>query len=467
MTPSPRIRRRLTAWYAGSVFVLLLTSVLAMRGIARRALAVQHEESVERGIELVRSFFRAELTEYRQVDATLAHISGELVFAGMGLEFLRPDSTFFSQARTPTASSEPRPPIRVYVIPLERDLAPDWKLRLRVSVADLVTARRRIDIATLVALPVAVALAALVGWLVTGRALRPVVLMADAAEKIDASKPAGRLPISDPSDELGRLGRRFNALLDRLDGSLAQQRRFLADAAHELRTPMARMLGEAEARLSHPATSEDRVSLDRIHEDLRRASSLVDELMQLARADAGSVDAVLAPGYLDDVVSDAVSPWESEARRRGIVLDVPVLDEAPAVLDPKLVHRLVGVLIHNALQYSNTGDERRVEVRVVHRDGRAELAIEDSGIGIPAGERDRIFERFFRGTNARQRAPEGSGLGLAIAAWIAQQHGATITVGESELGGALFRVTFPPVTMQTSGASHGRDRTAGATSRGA
>ncbi len=274
-----------------------------------------------------------------------------------------------------------------------------------------------------------------------GRALRPVALMAQAAERIGANSPRERLPISDPNDELGRLGRRFNELLDRLDGAMSQQRRFLTDAAHELRTPLARMLGEAESRLASPPTGQDRESLDRIHDDLRQASALVDELMQLARADAGSVDAVLSDGYLDDVVSDAVSPWNAEAKRRKVALDVAVLDEAPASLDGRLVSRLVGVLIHNALRYTPPGG--RVEVRVEQLDGHAVLEVEDSGIGIPVDEREQIFERFFRGGLARQRAPEGSGLGLAIASWIARQHGASITASEGALGGALFRVVFP------------------------
>lgn len=451
MKPNPRIRRLLTAWYAGSVLVLLLLTVLAMRGIARQALAHQHQQSVERSLELVRSFFRAELSEYRGVDVTVGHIAGELIFAGMGLDFLSPDSAHFASARKPRNGDPPRLPVRTYVVPLERDLAPGWMLRMTVSTADFVEARRRIDKATLVALPLSVALAALVGWLVTGRALRPVAVMAEAVERIDASKPTERLPIADPQDELGRLGRRFNALLERLEEAMTQQRRFLADAAHELRTPMARMLGETETRLSAPPSLEDRHSVERIHDDVLRASALVDELMQLARADAGSIDAVLVPSYLDDVVSDAVVPFEAEARRRDITLDLTTLEEAPADLDPKLIERLVGVLLHNALQYSPEG--ARVEVHVTRGDHGATLRIADAGIGIPPDERARVFERFFRGAQARQRAPEGSGLGLAIARWIAGQHHATITVGDSALGGVEFRVTFPPPRLSRRGAS--------------
>lgn len=450
MKPNPRIRRLLTAWYAGSVFVLLLLTVLAMRGIARQALAHQHQQSVERSLELVRSFFRAELSEYRDVRGTIAHVASELVFAGMGLDFLSPDSVRFASARSPRTADAPRPPLRTYVVPLERELASGWMLRMTVSTADFVEARRRIDKATLVALPLAVALAALVGWLVTGRALHPVAVMADAVERIDASKPTERLPIADPQDELGRLGRRFNSLLERLEEAMTQQRRFLADAAHELRTPMARMLGETETRLAAPPSLEDRRSVERIHDDVLRASALVDELMQLARADAGSIDAVLAPAYLDDVVSDAVAPFEAEARRRQITLEVSTLEEAPAELDPKLVNRLVGVLLHNALQYTPEGG--RVEVHVTREGTGATLRIADSGIGIPPDERGHVFERFFRGAQARQRAPEGSGLGLAIARWIAERHHATISVDASALGGTEFRVRFPPPSRSHRGA---------------
>ena len=201
------------------------------------------------------------------------------------------------------------------------------------------------------------------------------------------------------------------------------------------------MLGESETRLALPPSPDDRQSVERIHEDLRHASSLVDELMQLARADAGSVDAVLQPCYLDDVVSDALSPWHAEARRRGITLEVAALDEAPARLDVRLTGRMLGVLLHNALHYTPSGG--RIEVRVSSDKGHTILDVDDSGIGIPPAEREHVFERFFRGEAARQRAPEGSGLGLAIAQWIAHQHGARISVGESVLGGARFRVSFP------------------------
>ena len=443
MSAPPRIRRRLTIWYAASALILLLSTVLSMREWARRTLERQNEESTARAVELVRSFFRAELSEYRSVEVTLAHISGELVFAGMGLDFVRPDGAAFAAARPPTGALPLRAPVRVVDVPLDPALAPSWKLRLRISEADLVAARRRIDNATRIILPLAVAMAALVGWLVTGRALRPVAAMADAAERIAGESSGSRLPVANPNDELGRLGRRFNDLLDRLDGTLTQQRRFLADAAHELRTPIARMLAGVELRLGDsPDAGRDRETLEAIHAELGRASSLVDELLQLARADAGSDGAILVPGYLDDVVTDALAAWEPVARRRRIALTIDVLEEAAARIDARLVARLLGVLVDNALRYTPEGGAVRVRVRRLA--GRAVLEVEDTGHGIAPSDRAHVFERFYRGAEARRLAPGGSGLGLAIAAWIAHQHGATIEAMDAASGGALMRVTFSP-----------------------
>jgi two-component system, OmpR family, sensor kinase len=441
----PRIRLRLTVWAAGSTLVLLLAAVLAMRSWARRALARQHEEAVAQAVDLVRSFFRAEVAEYRAVDATLAHIASELVFAGMGIDFLRPDGTAFAHARAPRGAPAVAAPVRAVTVPLEPALAPGWSLRLDVSAADLESARERIDRATLVAVPMAVALAALIGWLVTGRALRPVRVMADAADRLAGSGRGGRLPIADPDDELGRMGRLFNTLLDRLDLTIGQQRRFLADAAHELRTPLARMRAEAESQLASPGSGDgDRHALARIRRDLERASALVDELLQLARADAGSALVERRAAFLDDIVSDALGPWYGEARRRAITLEVNTLEEAPALLDERLVSRLADILLDNALRYTREGGA--VSVRVGLSGEGAVLEVRDGGIGIAVDEQPHVFERFYRGAGARTLAPEGSGLGLAIAGWIAREHDADITVGPAPAGGTMARVVFPAIT---------------------
>lgn len=442
-TATPHIRLRLTAWYTGSVLLLVLVTVFTLRTWARNALVEQEIESTDRAVELVRSFFRTELAEYRSIEPTLFHVSGELVMPEMTVEFLKPDGSVFQGPNTRPTQRDLEPPVAEILLPLDRATAPGWNVRLRSSHMDRLRAEQRIDRGIFVAVPIALCLATLIGWLVTGRTLRPVAAMAAATERIAEGATPSRLPISNPNDEFGRLGLRFNNLLDQLDGTLAQQRRFLADAAHELRTPIARMRSTTDLQLSAAGESSgDRAALELVHNDLASASLLVDELMELARADAGGGRAELRDGYLDDLVTDAVIPWKEEARRRDIRLTVSVPDEAPARLDPSLIHRLVGVLVGNALTYTPAGGG--VDVRAIHTDSGAVLEVEDTGVGIAPADRARVFERFFRSDDARRLAPGGSGLGLAIAHWIATLHEAKIEVADGKSAGALIRVSFPP-----------------------
>ncbi|MFN8580261.1 MAG: HAMP domain-containing sensor histidine kinase [Gemmatimonadaceae bacterium] len=441
-----RIRLRLTAMYAASICVVLLATLFVGRAIFRRAVRVEFERSVDGAVTLIQGFFRAELSEYRQVDATLAHISGELVFVGIDVTFVQPNGTPFPY---PVKRNAPtlREPVEQFEFPLERQLAPNWRLRVRASADQVARLNQQIDLATLVGLPAVVAVAAIFGWFITGRTLRPVGRMADAAERIHPGT-ASRLPVDDPSDELGRLGVRFNAVLDRLDGALAQQRHFLADAAHELRTPIARIRGELEVAMlddSDPVATQ--AVLRRTQLDVARVSVLVDELLQLARADAGEPGAVLEPAFLDDVVTDALRPWFEVARRDDRVLEIGTLGECRALIDPTRIDRLVAILVDNAVRYTKAGGH--IVVSVACEGESAVLTVDDDGIGIPESERERVFGRFVRGSAARLQSPAGSGLGLSIASSIAQAHHARIEATASPLGGARLRVVFPVAPFDT------------------
>ncbi len=390
---------------------------------------------------LVHGFFLAELPEYRSVDKTVEHISVELVFPSFGVDFLGPDGAAVTVPGIRRELPKLEPPVFSRDFPLDSATAPGWQIRVHASGAQVAASQRRVDRAMLFGIPLTVALAALVGWLITGRTLLPVRDMADAAEQITPRTTGARLPIAHPDDEIGRLGRRFNDLLDRLDGALAQQRRFIADAAHELRTPIARLRSEMELTLATGPGGEDRATARHVRDDLDRLALLVDEMLQLARADAGSPNALPATVYLDDVVSDAIAPWTHAAPRAGISLTVGRLDEVRARVDARLIHRLVGILLDNAIRYTPRGGA--VEVRLEHEGAWSTLIIDDSGIGIAPEDRTRVLERFVRGAQARQMSPDGSGLGLPIARWIADQHCATLSIGESPLGGTRISVAFP------------------------
>jgi two-component system OmpR family sensor kinase len=443
--PRPRIRRRLTLWYAISIFGLLLIAMFAMRTWSRRALMAQEVEATDRAVGLVHSFFSAEFDEFGEIRETITHITGQLVFAEVLVEFLEPDGTVFGRTMTMN-QSPPTPPTFEVVRVLNTQKAPGWSLRLQMSNAARLRAEARIDRDILIGLPIAIVIATLAAWLATGRALRPVGDMALATEEIARGDGDRRLPVADPLDEFGRLGRQFNDLLDQRDSTLAQQRQFLTDAAHELRTPIARMLSTVELQLTsasgEPGTDRsDRTALERVQRDLQNASMLVDELMQIARADAGGGETGLIEAYLDDIVAEAIPTWEAESKRRGVTLRIADLEEARARLDPRLVNRLLGVLVGNALAYTPAGGDVNVSVRRIG--GLSQLIVSDTGIGISESEQRKVFDRFYRGTQARGVEPGGSGLGLAIASWIAETHHATIALESAPGKGTTVRVEFP------------------------
>jgi len=429
--------------YASTLLVVLLGTAGVLRLAVRSALDHEFEDSLRASAQLVRQFFRVEIAEYQTTEATVDHIASELVFEERSIRIRRPDGTLYE----PVSKPRTRPlaalaePVRKVRLPLEVGLAPGWIIEVEASAANMRTIESQIDRWMMIGIPGLVLLAAAIGWWLTGRALRPVGEMADAATGIIPSS-GKRLPVDDPADELGRLGTRFNALLDRLDGALQQQQRFLADAAHELRTPLARMRARLELAKLVPVDSTP--VMDQLHEELVRMSRQVDELLQLARADAGDdgMATPLVPLFLDDIATDELRRWQPDAERTGIALVSTDLVETPVLAEPTLVGRLIGILLDNALRYGHPGG--RVDVRVRREARFAVLEVEDDGIGIGEQEIERVFDRFYRGGRARAHRSDGSGLGLAIAAWIAARHGGRIDVasGGGERG-TLITVRLP------------------------
>lgn len=436
------IRARLALLYAGSLLGLFVVIGLVLREAVRVGLDEDFETSMARNAELFRGFFRLEVEEYGSVEATVGHISSEMVIPDRVVRFHTPAGGVFE---SPTQAADPspplRPPVRIRISDLDPELAPGWQVEIQASEADLRALFKRIDTWFFLGTLLGVVLAAVAGWWVTGRTLRPVAQMAGAAEGI-TPEGGGRLPVANPHDELGRLGLRFNAVLDRLDRALEQQRAFLADAAHELRTPVARMRADVEVALLPEVDAEQRTgTLERMAVDLKRTGETLDELLQLARADADP-SLELELGFLDDVVHDVQAAWRRSAERGGICLALETLEEAPVMMNAEAVRRLAAILIDNALRYTPEGG--RVAVRVTRSDGVASFEVEDSGIGIPEADRPMVGRRFFRGAQARALVAHGSGLGLPIAQWIVDQHGGSMTF-EHPPAGTRVRVELPAV----------------------
>jgi two-component system, OmpR family, sensor kinase len=297
-----------------------------------------------------------------------------------------------------------------------------------------------------VVIPFAVVLATAGGYFLAKKSLAPVVAMSAQAGKISASNLHDRLKIRNETDELGHLAKSFNELLDRLDASFEQQHRFMADASHELRTPVAILRGEAEVSLSQEARSPEdyRESLAIVRAEAGRLSQIVEDLFTLARADAGQHPLVKREFYLDELVAEAVHSARALALEKEIALLCETSLECLLLGDEGLLRRMVMNLISNAIKY--TPRKGTVSVTCRAAGNRYELMISDSGPGIPAELQARIFDRFFRADTARSREDGdqgGAGLGLSIARWIAEVHGGSLELTSSGAKGSVFTAFLP------------------------
>jgi signal transduction histidine kinase len=231
-----------------------------------------------------------------------------------------------------------------------------------------------------------------------------------------------------------------------VEESMDRTRRLVADLAHELRTPLAVMRAQVDVALRREREGADyAATLHRVGQETERLSRVTDDLLLLARADAGQRRVAREPLFLDDVVSDAVSGARALAEARGVTLELPRYEETPVMGDTDLLHRLTMILLDNAIHYTPRG--RRVVVGVHPEGEHAVLEVADEGEGISAEALPRVFDRFFRADASRAGAG-GAGLGLSIARWIATEHGGTLALdSESGRGArATFRIPLGSVT---------------------
>jgi len=295
-------------------------------------------------------------------------------------------------------------------------------------------------------IPLAILLASGGGYFLARKSLAPVVAMSRQAGRMGAENLHERLAIPNEKDELGHLARSFNSLLNRLSESFDRQRRFMADASHELRTPVAILRGESEVALSQQERSpeEYRESLSVLHHEAERLTRIVEDLFTLTRADAGQYPLQLSDFYLDELVAECVHSARTLAQAKKISLTFEGSSESPIHADESLVRRMLLNLLDNAIKY--TPDFGRVTVTCQRNSSEYEVDIADTGCGIPAELRPRIFERFFRADKARSHAENdggGAGLGLAISRWIAEAHLGRLELTRSDSTGSTFSAYLP------------------------
>jgi signal transduction histidine kinase len=287
-----------------------------------------------------------------------------------------------------------------------------------------------------VGLPVLLLIVAVTTWRVVGRALAPVEEIRSTADAVSAADLGRRVPAPAGRDEVARLATTMNRMLDRLESAQARQRRFVADAAHELRSPVASIRQHAEVAQRFPERTTPDALAGTVLAEALRLQRLVDDQLVLVRADEQALALRRRPVDLDDVVLD-------EARRlrttTSLAVDASGVSAGPVEGDADALGRVVRNLVDNAARHA----AGRVALGLAERDGAVVLTVDDDGPGIPAGERQRVFERFVRLDDARARDGGGSGLGLAIVRELVAAHGGTVTVDGGGLGGARVRVTLP------------------------
>ena len=226
-----------------------------------------------------------------------------------------------------------------------------------------------------------------------------------------------------------------------VERSMDQMRRFMADAAHELRTPITLLRTRTEVALSQDReAARDATTLRAIDREAAQLGKIVGDLLTLARADAGERTIAHAPVYLDDVAAEAVEAVRTLAEQKRVAIAVGRFEEAKLTGDAALVRQLLVIVLDNAVKFTPGGG--KVTLDVAAEDGKATVGIADTGIGIPAEQVPRVFERFYRGDPARREA-DGAGLGLAIARWIADAHGARIDLASPPDGGTRVTIIFP------------------------
>ncbi len=294
-------------------------------------------------------------------------------------------------------------------------------------------------------LPLLVLLASVLGYWLSGRALAPVSRIIKGAEGIGVRNLHRRLEVPNAKDELRRLTETVNAMLERIESSVARTTQFTADASHDLRTPLALIRTNAELALRRTRTEpEYREALSRILESSEETTQLIEHLLTLARADAGAAQLKFEALPLRPILEKVCEQARMLASAKGLAFAVELgSDESACIVqvDPAAFERLLLTVLDNAVKYTPGGG--RVAVRMPTETGRAVIEIEDTGLGIAENELPRIFDRFYRADQARSREIRGSGLGLSIAHWIAEMHKGTIEVRSSLGAGSLFRIRIP------------------------
>jgi heavy metal sensor kinase len=421
----PTVRARLTLWHAAALTLVVCLFAVGVFVFVRTSLYRTLDQQIREDLATIEKVYREETGDL-----------GELALrTGMQFEVTEGLTVIHRTAGWPRAGA----------VPFRRAALDDSTHRI-IAARDERSVRQTLWTLAVImatAIPCAVGVAIVGGYLLAGRVLAPVGAMADTARRITAESLDARLPVANSADEFGRLAGVFNETLSRLDAAFEQLRRFTADASHELRTPLTAIRSVGEVALQRSLTTEGyREVIGSMLEEVDRLARLVENLLLLTRAEAGRIPLSRAIVDLRELVASVSDGLRVLAEEKNQELIVELSGPVAVHCDATVLRQGITNLLHNAIKYTPPKGVIRVAA-TSNASGDAVIEVQDSGPGIPAVDQQRVFERFYRVDQARSRDTGGTGLGLAIARWTVEASGGRIELESMAGQGALFRVVLP------------------------
>lgn len=453
----PSIRWRLTLWYGG-VLALVLT---AFSGVVFLVLRYQLLERIDQGLQeelsdvlsevkradspqsllqwLDRRFANHEGFDFQVLDGEGRHFFTSKRVAERGIQFPEGPAEFSVAA----FFSENLPSQGKWRTVAQRENGPDGPLTIYISrsLADFEEESSEVLLTFALAVPLTLLAAVSGGYFLAWQTLRPVRAMTETANRISADRLDQRIPVENADDELGGLAETLNYMIERLEQSFAEMKQFTADAAHELRTPLAVIRNEAEVALRASRSGEEyRHVLEDLLEETNRLGHLAEQLLFLSRHDSGLENPGLDQVPIDQVIHEVVANMQAVAQEKEIDLKQAFARRALVTADPRHLRRLLYNLLDNAIKY--TGRMGQVTIASEANGQGITISIQDTGIGISKEHLGRVFDRFYRVDPARS-GESSTGLGLAICQSIVNRYGGTIQIQSEEGIGTIVEVFLP------------------------
>lgn len=424
------------------------SAIRELQQLRRRASKVQRQQEEQEQAEIDEiwnEIYQHTLLSPRRHLIQILDRNNDLLYRSpsLGKEFIRFNNIPYKSIDVVTARDEDGTDLRLAVT--QNDYV---KIFVAYPLEDLNDVLGNLFSIFLILTPVALAVSLIGGWFLAHQSLKPVDSLTRTARTISLQSLSQLLPVRSVDDELGRLSSTFNDMIGRLQASFSQVQKFSADASHELRTPLTIMRGEIEVALRNTRLNrETRLLLSSVHDELVRLSSIVESLMLLVKSDSGRLTFHFREVDLGHLVRSISEDTQVLAETKRIVVQCDRIEPVRIQGDPERLQQLFLNLAENAVKY--TPPRGTITLTVERNDGNAIIQVSDTGVGIPAKDQPKIFERFYRVDRSSSGGVGGSGLGLAIAKWIVEAHRGTIEVRSRVRKGSTFIVTLPLSPLPT------------------